>query len=594
MKSSWLSPSALLPITRWLPDYSLEEARGDAQAGLTVGVVLVPQGMAYAVLAGMPPIYGLYGSLLPLLLYPLFGSCRHLAVGVNAVPMIIVAAGVGALAAPGSPEYVGLALLLTVAVGLLELVMGMVGLGFLANLLARPVIVGFTMAAAIIIGVSQIDNLLGLELARASHVHLVVLEAASQLHQVHLPSLLLGAAGILILVGFQRWKPVVPAELVVLILGAAVVGLMGLEEAGVAVVGTVPTGLPAPELPDAGPGALVDLWPTIVTLALVQFMSAVSLGRVFAARHGYTIDANRELLGIGVGNLVGGFFQAIPSTGSFSRTTVNERAGAQTPLSNVVAAGVVALTLLFLTPAFEHLPMPILGAIIAVAALELIDVGEMRALFRTKPSDGWVALFTFVATLAIGIQEGILLGVAAAVLKILYRLSRPHVAELGHVPATHRFHNLERFDDAHQIPGLLILRVEAGFSFFNADFFKEYILHRSQAGRPIRAVIIDGSPINYLDSTAVDALVDVVNTLRDRGVEIHFAGLKGAVRDVVRDSVLAEEMDDDQFHMSPHYAVLDILEEWDRAEGTGMKETYERHREQERERVDPGGEEPYT
>lgn len=593
MKGAVGNLSRVLPIAGWLPDYSADDARGDLQAGLTVGVMLIPQAMAYAVLAGMPPIYGLYASLVPLLVYPLLGSCRHLAVGVNAVPMVIIAAGLGAVATPGSAEYIGLALALTVVVGLVELAMGLAGLGFLSKLLARPVIAGFTIAAALIIGLSQLEHLLGLELARGGHAFSMLAEAASEAGATHLPSLGLGTAAIIVLVVLQRRSDVFPSELLVLLVGTAASWLLGLDEVGVEVVGTVPTGLPFIRLPDADLGTMVDLWPTVITLALVQFMSVVSLGRVFAARHRYSIDPNRELLGIGAANILGGLFQAIPSSGSFSRTTVNERAGARTPLSNLVAAGLVGLTLLFLTPAFRYLPLPVLGAIIVVAAASLIDMGEIRTLFRTKRSDGWVALFTAAATLAIGIQEGILLGVAAAVLVILYRLSRPHVAELGHVPATHRFHNLDRFEEAVRIPGLLILRIDASFSFFNADFFKEYILDRSGGGRPLRAVIVDGSPVNYLDSTAVDALVEVVHTLRERGVEIHFAGLKGSVRDVVRHSGLAEELGDDHFHMSPHYAVLDILESWDEEEGTGMKQTYERYRERDRDEADPVADEPY-
>lgn len=583
-----------LPILEWLPDYGAGEARGDLQAGLTVGVMLIPQGMAYAVLAGMPPIYGLYASLVPLLVYPIFGSSRHLAAGVNAVSMVIVASGVGALAAPRTPEYVGLAILLTALVGAVELAMGFARLGFLASLLARPVISGFTLAAALIIAASQLGNLLGLELTRSSYVHVLVSQALEQIDQLHMPSLGLGFVSIAVLTVFRRLKPFFPAELFVLLAGTGAVVLFGWADAGVKVVGQVPTGLPTPELPAGGLGAVTELWPTVITVALVQFMSVVSLGRVFSARHGYSIDPNRELVAIGAANTIGSLFQALPSSGSFSRTTVNERSGARSPLANVVAAGVVALTLLFLTPVFRYLPMSVLGAIIVFAAAGLVDLEELRELYRTKPSDGWVALFTFVCTLTLGIQEGILLGVSAAVLVILYRLSRPHVAELGHVPSTHRFHNLERFPDAQRIPGLLMLRIEAGFSFFNADYFKDYILGRSKSDRPVRAVVIDGSPINYLDSTAVDALVEVVAELEDRGIEIHVTGLKGPVRDVVENSGLAAKLGEDHFHMSPHYAVVHILEQWDRAEGTGMLETYQRHRGRERQDVEPTAEAPYT
>lgn len=584
---------ASLPVLEWLPAYDLEDARGDLTAGFTVGVMLIPQVMAYAVLAGVPPIYGLYASLVPLVAYTLLGTCRHLAAGMSAATMVIVAAGLGQLAEPMTAEYVGLAIVLAALVGVTQLAMGVARLGFVANLLSRPVIAGFTSAAAIIIAASQIGGLLGLELPRSQHVHVLFWEAMQNIEAIHYPSLAIGVGGIVAVLLLRRWSAMFPGELAVLAVSAVAAWALELGAGGMELVGSVPGGLPRIALPDVGLGTLEALWPTVIAVALVQFMNVVSLGRVFSARYRYTIEPNQELVAVGTANLLGSLFQAIPSSASFSRSAVNEQAGARTAASNVVAAALVGLTLLFLTPLFRYLPLPALAAIIMVAAANLLNLRELRELFTTKPSDGVIALFTFAAVLVIGIEEGILLGVTVAVLKIMYRISRPHVAELGHLPATRSFRSLDRFDDSVPIEGILILRVEAGFSFFNAKFFKEYILEKSRQEREIRALVIDGLSINYLDSTAVQALFEVVGTLKEWGVDIHFTGLTGPVRDVVERSGLGELVGENHFHMNPHRAVLYILEQWDQADDGYRIDDYLDSTELPREEIEPTSESPF-
>ena len=563
-----------LTIRRWLPRYTREKLRGDALAGLTVGVMLIPMGMAYAVLAGVPPIYGLYAGLVPPVVYALFGTSRHLSVGPVAIDMLIVAAGVGALAGGDGARYVALALGLGLLVGLVQMAMAAARLGFAVNFLSRPVIVGFTTAAPLIIGFSQLGNLLGLDVPSSQYVHVLLWEAAQRVTDVNPIALAIGGGGILLLLGLKRWKPLFPGALFVVVLGTAAVWGLGLE-ADVETVGAVPTGLPLPAWPEVGWADVRALLPTVITLALVQFMGVVSLGKVFAARFRYAINANRELFAIGSANVAGSLFGGVPVSGSFSRSAVNVQAGARTPMAGVVAALLVGLTLLFLTPLFERLPIPALAAIIMVSAFGLIDVAEVRYLFRAKERDGYVALFTFAATLLIGIQEGILLGIAASVLALLYRISRPRIAVLGHLPGTHSFRNLQRARDAVPIDGLLLLRIDAGFSFANAGFIRDFILDRSRPpDRRVRAVVIDGSTVNDLDTTAAEALRSVAEMLRARGVELYFTGLKGYVRDVMRQAGLVELIGEDHFLMSPHRAVQHLLEAWDAEDGTDRLERY--------------------
>ncbi|MDP2497099.1 MAG: sulfate permease [Candidatus Palauibacterales bacterium] len=584
----------MLSLFESTEEYGPGDARGDLTAGLTVGVMLIPQGMAYAVLAGVAPIYGLFASLVPLLVYPVLGTSRHLAVGVTAISMLIVGASVGDLAQAGTPEYLTLAVLLAALVGALEIVMGLARLGFLANLISRPVIAGFSTAAALIIASSQLGNLLGLELGRSPRVHVLVADAVAHLGNLHLPSLAVGAGSIVGIVGLQRWRPRLPAELIVVAVATVLAWSLGLGESGVELVGDIPAGLPDFAVPDLDPGSLRQLGSTAVTLALIQFMSVISLGRVFANRHRYTIDPNRELMAVGASNLLGSFFQSLPVSGSWSRTTVNEQAGARSALSNVAAAALIGLTLLFLTPLFGYVPMPALAGLIVVAAAGLVDLTELRYLYLARESDGWVALGTFLTTLVLGIQEGILAGIVAATLVLLYRTTRPHVAELGHLRSTRSFRNPDRFAEAEPVEGLLVLRVEAGFSFLNARTLRNVILEKiREEGRDVRAVVIDGMSINYLDTTAVEALQDITNTLDGLGVDLHFAGLTGPIRDVIDDSGLGLWLGSDHFHIDPYHAVLHILERWDLEEGTERADAYRAKAEEEREDVDPTSEAEY-
>lgn len=571
----WATLQNAIYITEWLPDYTEDSLRADAMAGLTVGVMLIPQGMAYAVIAGVPPIYGLYAGLVPLLAYPLFGSSRHLALGPVAIDMLIVAAGIGGMAQVGTDRYVALAILLTAMVGLLQMAMGVMQLGFVANLLSRPVIAGLTSAAALIIGVSQLGNLLGLELGRSQYVHVLLQEALQNVGHTHVLTLGIGTVCIILLVGLPRWFPLVPEALVVVV-GATLVGWgFELDELGVEVIGSIPTGVPSPEVWSVSFSELNALIPAAVTLALVQFMKDVSLGRLFATRHGYTIDANRELVGIGAGNFFGSLFQSIPASGSFSRSAVNDQAGAESPLANVFAAVVVVLTLLFLTPLFYYLPMPALAAIIIVAGFSLIDLHELRNLFRARRRDGYIALFTAVSILFIGLQEGILLGIGASVIIVLFRISRPNVAELGQVPGTRLFRDMERFEQAVRLKDIMVLRVDASFSFANAEYFKDFILDKSEReGRSVEVVVVDGSSINDLDTTAIGALFSVVESLEEMDIELHLTGLIGPVREVVRRSGLYGLLGEDKFHLDPHEAVVGVLRRWDTEDGGDRVERY--------------------
>lgn len=544
----------------WLQDYDRRALRGDLTAGLTVGVMLIPQAMAYALLAGVPPVYGLYASLVPLGLYALLGTSRQLAVGVVAIDSLIVIAAIAPLAEPGSQAFIAAAILLAGMTGLIQLGLGIARFGFLVALLSRPVISGFASAAAITIGLSQLPGLLGAPFAGLPTIWRLLAGAGELAGGAHLIASLIGIGAVALLLVLRKVRPAFPAALAAVVLSILAVWLLRLDLEGVRIVGRIPEGLPRPEVPSMSWSLAKSLLPTAFALALIQFTTLVSLGKTFARKHNYRIDANRELVSVGAMNFLGSLFQTIPVSGSFSRTAVADSAGARSPLANVFAMAVIGLTLLFLTPAFYYLPIPVFSAIIMVAAFGMVDWKEIRVLFRTKRIDGWIALATFAVTLFVGIQEGILAGIAASITAIMFRITRPDIVELGHLEGTSLYRDIERRAGTSRVKGVYILRFDASFSFANADYIRDHILSHLDGTPETRALILDATSINDLDMTAAEVLTDLLRTLRERGIRLAIAGVKGRVADVMGSGNLAGDIGTENFYLSVHHAVQGIQE----------------------------------
>jgi SulP family sulfate permease len=546
-----------LPIIGWLRSYQRADLGPDVIAGLTTAVMLVPQAMGYALLAGLPPIVGLYASVAPLLLYAALGTSRQLAVGPVAMDSILVAGAVGAIATVGAEQYVLIAAALGMMVGVVQAGLGFLRAGFLVNFLSRPVVAGFTAAAALIIAASQLGHLLGVEVPRTHHVHRVVWEALASFSEWSWPTLALGAASVMTLVVSKKRWPRLPAALAVVVVATLVVWALGLSARGVSVVGEVPAGLPGFLIPTVDTSVLVELIPAAATIALVSFMEAISVGRTFAQRFRYDIDPNQELIALGIANLAGGATGGYPIAGGFSRTAVNVRAGARTQVAALVTCSVVIVTLLFLTRAFFYLPKAALSAIIVAAVAGLIDIPGAREVYRVKRTDFYLLVLTFIATLSLGIQWGILVGVGASVLLFLVRTTRPHFAVLGRVPESQTYLNIARHPHAETLEGIILVRVDAQFYFGNVSFLKETVrslIDESEA--PVRYFVLEAAGVNDLDSAAAATLDELDEELAARGVKLVLTRIKGPVRDVLHRTGLLDRMArEGRLYLSTHRAI---------------------------------------
>jgi sulfate permease, SulP family len=543
-----------IPSFEWIKNYKKEWLNGDLSAGLTVGVMLIPQGMAYSMLAGLDPIYGLYAVTIPLLIYALLGTSRQLAVGPVAMVSLLIASGVGQLAVTGTEQYLALAILLAFMVGLIQFSMGIFRLGFLVNFLSHPVIAGFTSAAALIIGFSQFKHLLGIKVSGEQFLEIVT-QIINQFQNTHLLTLGLGILSILVLVLVKRIHKLIPGPLIVVLLGILIVYFGNLTAQGVKIVGDIPSGLPSFELFTFDGSAIKSLLPTALTIAFVGFMESIAVAKAIHAKHkDYELNANKELIALGLANIGGSLFKSFPVTGGFSRTAVNDQAGAKTGLASIISALLIILTLLFFTSYFYFLPNAVLAAIIIVAVYGLIDFKEAKHLFKTDKVDFYLFIAAAIGTLLLGIEEGILLGVGLSMAILVYRVSYPHYAELGQLKGSHDFKNVKRFDTSEIIDEIVIMRFDALLFFANANYFRDKVKSIISIRKNPKYFILDGSAINYIDSSAVHVLSDVVDELTTNRITVLAANFIGPVRDILIKTGLDKKIGEDKCFMSLHDA----------------------------------------
>lgn len=544
-----------MPILDWLPKYDKKWLKGDIGAGLTVGVMLIPQGLAYASIAGLPPVYGLYASIIPIIIYAIFGTSRQLAVGPVAMVSLLIATAIGSFEGLSTTDYIAYAILLAFLVGAFQFLLGVFRLGFLVNFLSHPVVSGFTSAAALIIGLSQLKDLLGINISRTHHINEIVIEAINRSDEINWGAIIIGITGILIIIGIKKINKSLPSQLFAVIFGIVVVSLFGLGSGdnAVNIVKEIPSSLPRFQIPIFDIEIIQVLIPMALTIAVVSFMESIAVAKAIQSKHRtYKVVPNQELISLGLANVFGSFFQSFATTGGFSRTAVNDQAGAKTGLASIISALLIIVTLLFLTPLFHNLPKAILASVIMVAVFGLIDIKEAIHLWKSNRTDFFLLLVTFIATLTIGIEQGIGIGVILSLAMVIYKTTKPHVAVLANIPGTHFYRNIERFKDELVIhDNILIVRFDAQLYFANVSFFKDTLEDLVlEKGKDLKLIIIDGESMNNLDSSGVHAILEVIDIYTSKNIEIIFTGIKGPVRDAMEKGGIIKKIGFDKFFMS--------------------------------------------
>ena len=563
-----------LPLAKdslWWLRYQREDLPGDLIAGVVSAILLVPQSMAYALLAGLPPETGLYASILPVIAYGFLGSSRALSVGPVAIIALLVASGLEPLAEPGSPEYGQLALGLALEAGLIQLGVGLLRLGFLANFLSHSVITAFGSAAALIIALSQLRHLLGVKLANTESFWLLLQRLWQSLDGVNWATLGLGLLSITLLVYAQQKLPAqlrpwgIPplwellltksAPLAAVFLTTLLVwGLNLSERAGVAVVGSIPAGLPPLTFPQLSWPEWGSLLPTALTLSLVGFTESYAMAQALASKRRQKVDPNQDLVALGVANVAAAVSGGFPVTGGISRSVVNAQAGANSGLASVITGSLIALAMIWLMPLFTFLPQATLAAVVLVAVLGLVDFHPLLQSWRYDRGDALVWLVTFASVLGIGVEPGIGLGVLVSILLFLWRASRPHIAIVGQVPGTEHYRNVLR----HEVitdPRILAVRVDESLFFANAAYLQEYILQEVAARPAVEQVLLVASAINFIDGSALEALTQLVERLHQMRVGFALAEVKGPVMDRLEKAGFVEKVGAERFFLSTHQAM---------------------------------------
>ncbi|WP_241507166.1 SulP family inorganic anion transporter [Aquimarina sediminis] len=549
----------IIPFLQTFKDkkYTSSLFKADSIAGITVGVILIPQAIAYALLMGVPPIYGLYACLVPLLLYAFFGTSKQLSIGPVAVTAILVMSGVSQLADPFTEEYIELVLFSGFLIGVLQIIMSVLRMGFLVNLISQPVISGFISAAAIIIIVSQLEQGLGIEIPDFKHTHQTIWYAISHFHEVNWVTLAICLSSILIINVLKKWKRSFPGALTVLVITTLITYFFNLNDKGLAIIEDVPSGLPSFGIPEMNYDTMMALIPSVLTVTFIGYVGSIGIAKSMEMKNrDHIIRPNQELFALGIAKVIGSFFQAVPSSGSYSRSAINDEAGGKTTVSSIIAAIMVIFSLLFLTSFFYFIPKSVLAAIILVSVFGLINISEAKYLFSLRRRDFIVMIITFIGTLIFGVENGIFIGVILSFVFLQYYSARPHIAELVNIPDTKYYRNINRFPDAIQSEIYLIIRFDNQLYFGNSSYFKDSVLSYVASRKLLpKFLILDNTNMHDIDSTGLHVLEDIQQYLDGLGIQLLIVGTIGPVRDFLKRSGFTDELGENHYYLTISDAV---------------------------------------
>jgi high affinity sulfate transporter 1 len=540
--------SRCLPILHWLPSYQRVWLRGDFIAGLTILALLIPEGMAYAELAGLPPQTAFYAAPIGLLLYAIFGTSRQLMVAVSAVIATMSAAAVAPLAAAGSTEYAVYSAALALLAGIISVLAGLFKLGRIASFFSESVLIGFITGLALTVAIKQVPKLFGIESGHGNFWARLY-DILIHLPETHLLTLIVGVLSIALLLYLEHRFHKIPAALVVMLVGIAASAAFGLAARGVHVVGEIPAGFVPPKIPDV---TLQDLWlllPGALGIALVNFAEAYGPARGFASKHKYEIDANQELIGLGAANMGAGLFQGFSIGSSLSKSAANDRAGARTPVALLVCAGLTVIVALFLTPLFAPLPEAVLGAVVIVAVIGMLKFKKMLHLWEMRRVDFWLAVVALFGVLTFEALEGLLIAVIISLVVLVWRASQPRFSVLGRTPTSLEFSDIAQYPENKMIPGLLIVRPNQSLFFANADSLRAAIVDAVRVSDPpARAVLLDLEMTSEVDMPGAEMLAELKEKLTGEHVDLLLSRVRYPVRNLLDHSGVTQQLGAENFH----------------------------------------------
>ncbi|MEB5935219.1 SulP family inorganic anion transporter [Pseudomonas mosselii] len=536
-------------LSRWLPGlanllhYRREWFHADLQAGLSVAAIQIPIAIAYAQIVGLPPQYGLYACVLPMMVYALVGSSRQLMVGPDAATCAMIGGAVAPLAMGDAHRIAELSVIVTVLVGVMLIAAGVARAGFIASFFSRPILIGYLNGIGLSLLAGQLSKVVGFRIEGDGFI-LSLINFLQRLGEIHWLTLAIGLAGLGLLIWLPRRYPRLPAALVTVVVFTALAGLFGLDRYGVAILGPVPAGIPELAWPQSTLAETKSLLRDALGIATISFCSAMLTARSFAARHGYAINANHEFLALGVSNLAAGISQGFAISGADSRTAVNDMVGGKSQLVGIIAALVIALILLFFTAPMAWIPQAALGAVLLMAGWGLIDVKSLKTIRKLSRFEFWLCLLTTVGVLGLGVLPGIVFAVTLAILRLLYSIYQPTDAVLGWVPGIEGQVDVRQHKDARTVPGLVVYRFDDAILFFNADYFKMRLLEAVQGVEKPQVVLFDAEAVTSIDVSGVAALREVRDTLAAQGIHFAIARARGTFLRMLVRSGMAREMEE--------------------------------------------------